>query len=64
MIKANIITDCFKWTNKIPNKKIYLKNKLKILSLRDAVNEIITETELPRRVVYKEAIKIKNDMYT
>ena len=32
MIKANIITDCFKWTNKIPNKKIYLKNKLKILS--------------------------------
>ena len=43
---------------------LILKNKLKILSLRDAVNEIITETELPRRVVYNEAIKIKNDMYT
>ena len=43
---------------------LILKNRLKILSLRDAVNEIITETELPRRVVYNEAIKIKNDMYT
>ena len=43
---------------------LILKNKLKLLSLRDAVNEIITETELPRRVVYKEAIKIKNDIYT
>ena len=43
---------------------LILKNKLKILSLRDAVNEIITETELPRRVVYNEAIKVKNDMCT
>ena len=43
---------------------LILKNKLKLLSLRDAVDEIITETELPRRVVYKEAIKIKNDIYT
>ena len=43
---------------------LILKNKLKLLSLRDAVNEIITDTELPRRVVYKEAIKIKNDIYT
>ena len=41
-----------------------IKNKLKILSLRDAVNEIIIETELPRRVVYNEAIKIKNDIHT
>ena len=44
--------------------KALIKNKLKILSLRDAVNEIIIETELPRRVVYNEAIKIKNDIHT
>ena len=43
---------------------LILKNKLKILSLRDAVNEIITETELPRKVVYNEAIKIKNNVCT
>ena len=41
-----------------------IKNKLEILSLRDAVNEITIETELPRRIVYNEAIKIKNDMCT
>ena len=44
--------------------KALIKNKLKILSLRDAVNEIIIETQLPRRVVYNEAIKIKNDIHT
>ena len=38
-----------------------IKNKLKKLSLRDAVNEIITETKLPRSVIYKKAIKIRND---
>ena len=32
MMKANIITDCLKWSKKIPNKKKYLENKLKILS--------------------------------
>lgn len=32
MMKANIITDCLKWSKKIPNKNKYLKNKLKILS--------------------------------
>jgi len=48
----------------IDTLNLILKNKLKILSLRDAVNEIITETELPRRVVYNEAIKVKNDMCT
>ena len=40
---------------------IIIKNKLKKLSLRDTVNEIITETKLPRRVIYNEAIKIRND---
>ena len=40
---------------------ILIKNKLEKLSLRDTVNEIITETKLPRRVIYNEAIKIRND---
>ena len=41
---------------------IIIKNKLETLSLRDAVDEIITETKLPRRVVYNQAIRIRNDM--
>ena len=40
-----------------------IKNKLEKLSLRDAVNEITTETKLPRKVVYNEAIKIRNDIF-
>ena len=40
-----------------------IKNRLEKLSLRDTVNEIIIETKLPRRVVYNEAIKIRNDLY-
>ena len=39
-----------------------IKNKLERLSLRDTVNEVITETKLPRRVIYNEAIKIRNDI--
>ena len=39
-----------------------IKNKLEKLSLRDAVNEITTKTKLPRRVVYNEAIKLRNDI--
>ena len=45
----------------IENLSVIIKNKLEKLSLRDTVNEIITETKLPRRVVYNEAIKIRND---
>ena len=41
-----------------------IKNKLEKLSLRDAVNEITTETKLPRKVVYNKAIKIKNNIFT
>ena len=41
-----------------------IKKKLEKLSLRDAVDEIITETKLPRRLVYNEAVKIRNDIYT
>ena len=41
-----------------------IKNKLEKLSLRDAVNEITKETKLPRRIVYNEAIKIRNNLFT
>jgi len=44
-------------------KKI-IKIKLEKLSLRDAVNEILTETKLPRRLIYNEAIKIRNNKCT
>ncbi len=47
----------------IDTLNVIIKNKLGKLSLRDTVNEIITETKLPRRIVYNEAIKIKNDKY-
>ena len=43
---------------------VIIKKKLKKLSLRDTVNEIITETKLPRRVVYNEAIKVRNQVNT
>ena len=45
----------------IETLNMIIKNKLKKLSLRDTVNEIITETKLPRRVIYNEAIKIRNN---
>ncbi len=36
-----------------------IKDKLKSLSFRDTVKEIVNETNLPRNVVYNEAMKIK-----
>ena len=48
----------------IETLNLIIKNKLKKLSLRDTVNEIITETKLPRRVIYNEAIKIRNNECT
>ena len=42
------------------NLNVIIKNKLEQLSRRDAVDEIITETKLPRRIIYNEAIKIRN----
>ena len=44
----------------INNLSVIIKNKLEQLSLRDAVDEIITETKLPRRIIYNEALKIRN----
>ncbi len=47
----------------IETLNVIIKNKLERLSLRDTVNEVITETKLPRRVIYNEAIKIRNVLY-
>ena len=66
-LKGEIIIIVDGYTKKefnIEEMSIILKNKLEKLSLRDAVNEIIIETELPRRLVYNEAIKIRNDLDT
>ena len=46
----------------INNLSVIVKNKLEKLSFRDAVDEITTETKLPRRVIYNEAIKIRNSV--
>ena len=46
----------------IETLSVIIKNRLEKLSLRDTVNEIIKETKLPRRVVYNEAIKIRDDL--
>tara|TARA_B100000900_G_C20530602_1_gene696150 strand:- start:465 stop:1361 length:897 start_codon:yes stop_codon:yes gene_type:complete len=43
---------------------VIIKSKLEKLSLRDAVEEIIIETKLPRRLIYNEAIKIRNNVCT
>ncbi len=48
-------------TNQVDFKALSfsIKNKLKTLSLRDTVKEIVIETKLPRKLVYSEAMKIK-----
>ena len=48
-------------TNQIDFEALSLniKDKLKTLSLRDTVKEIVVETKLPRKLVYSEAMKIK-----
>ena len=38
-----------------------IKDRLKKQSLRDTVNEIVIETRLPKKIVYNEAVKIKNN---
>ena len=47
----------------IETLSVIIKNKLERLSFRDTVKEVITETKLPRRVIYNEAIKIRNYLY-
>ena len=62
-LKGEVVLIVNGYTEKIfefNNLSVIIKNKLEQLSLRDAVDEIITETKLPRRIVYNEAIKIRN----
>ena len=62
-LKGEVILIVDGYTEKkfeINNLSVIIKNKLEQLSLRDAVDEIITETKLPRRIIYNEAIKIRN----
>ena len=46
----------------IETLRINIKKKLLKFSLRDTVNEIIDETNFPRKLIYNEAVKIKNFM--
>ena len=46
----------------IETLRINIKKKLQKFSLRDTVNEIIDETNFTRKLIYKEAVKIKNFM--
>ena len=46
----------------IETLRINIKKKLQKFSLRDTVNETIDETNFPRKLIYSEAIRIKNFM--
>ena len=64
-LKGEVILIVDGYTEKkfeINNLSVIIKNKLEKLSFRDAVDEITTETKLPRRVIYNEAIKIRNNV--
>ena len=59
-----IIIDGYDFNSDIRIEKLSLniKNKLKHHTLRDAVNLVIEETNLSKKQVYNEAIKIKNKL--
>ena len=66
-LKGEVILIVDGYTEKnfeINNLSVIIKNKLEKLSLRDAVDQITTKTKLPRRVIYNEAIKIRNRVST
>ena len=42
--------------------KIIIKNKLENLSLRDTVKTVVSETRFSKKIVYEEAIKIKDKL--
>ena len=52
----------FKNDVNIETLRINIKKKLQKFSLRDTVNETIDETNFPRKLIYNEAVKIKNFM--
>ena len=59
-----LIVDGYTKEDLILKIKYNYKNKLKKLSLRDTVNEIITRLNYREGVIYNEAIKIRNDKCT
>ena len=64
-LKGEIILIVDGYTKKkfeIEDLSVIIINKLGKLSFRDAVDAVTTETKLPRRVIYNEAIKIRNGM--
>ncbi len=64
-LKGEIILIVDGYTKKkfeIEDLSVIIKNKLGKLSFRDAVDAVTTETKLSRRLIYNEAIKIRNDM--
>jgi len=46
----------------IDELKIIIKNKLENLSLRDTVKTVVSETRFSKKIVYEEAIKIKDKL--
>ena len=64
-LKGEVILIVNGYTKKnveINDLSLIIKNKLEKLSFRDAVDDITTETKLPRRLIYNEAIKIRNSV--
>ena len=41
-----------------------IKEKLSLFSLRDTVNMIVSETGLTKKIIYNEAIKLKNENFS
>ena len=54
-----ILEECLKNEVDLETLSLNIENKLKYLSFRDTVKEIVDETKLPRKVVYNQAIKFK-----
>ena len=44
----------------VSSLSVNIKDKLSKLSLRDTVNQIMIETKLPKKLIYDEAVKIRN----
>ena len=64
-LKGEVILIVDGYTEKkfeINKLSVIIRNKLEKLSFRDAVDEITIETKLPRRVIYNEVIKIRNNV--
>ena len=56
-----VVEGCIKNELSFDSLSDTIKNKLKKFSLRDTVNQIMIETNLPKKIVYNEAVKIKNN---